>query len=220
MKLWKNMRMNITNNKVTEYINSFFRPQTEELKKLRERAEEERIPIILKETEIYLANMMEILKPKSILEIGTAVGYSAMVFKELAKDAKVVSIEKDEEMYNLAKDNICSLGYDIDIYGGDARDIIESLDETFDLVFIDASKSHYKQFFDMAEKKCQKGAIIISDNVLLKASTADSSYDKHKRHRSNIKRMREYLNYLNERKDLSTALISCGDGLAITKLDE
>src|SRR6056297_283444 len=157
MKLWKNMRMNITNNKVTEYINKFFRPQTEELKKLRDRAEEERIPIILKETEIYLANMMHIIKPKAILEIGTAVGYSAMVFKELAKDAKVISIEKDDDMYKLAKENISYLGYDIDIYQGDAREIIESLDDTFDLVFIDASKSHYKQFFDMAEKKCKRG---------------------------------------------------------------
>ena len=212
--------MNITNDKVTEYINGFYTAQTEALKKLRASAEEERIPIILKETEIYLVTMLNIIKPKSILEIGTAVGYSSMVFKEIAKDAKVISIEKDIDMYNMAKENIKSLGYDVDLYQGDAREIIESLEETFDLVFIDASKSHYKQFFDMAEKRCKKGAIIISDNVLLKASTADASYDKHKRHRSNIKRMREYLNYLNEREDLSTALISCGDGLAITKLNE
>jgi predicted O-methyltransferase YrrM len=212
--------MNITNDKVTEYINGFYRPLTEDLKNLRERSEEERVPIILKETETYLINFLKILKPKSVLEIGTAVGYSSMVFKEVLKDAKIVTLEKDEDMAKIAKENMISMGYDIDIYQGDAREVIESLSDTFDLVFIDAAKSHYREFFDMSIKKCKRGAVIISDNVLLKASTADDSYDINRRHKSNIKKMREYLNYLNERKDLSTAILSCGDGLAITKLDE
>ncbi|MBK5253029.1 MAG: O-methyltransferase [Peptostreptococcaceae bacterium] len=214
--------MNITNDIVTEYIHNFYRPLSVELDDLREVSEEENIPIILKETENFLVTFLKITKPKKILEIGTAIGYSSIVFANSLEDVRITTIEKDNDLYIKAKSNLdrFNLNSRINIFSGDAIDVIKTLNDDYDFVFIDASKSHYKDFFEAAEKKCLKGAVIVSDNVLLKASTVDASFDKGRRHRTNIKRMREFLNYLNEREDLSTALISCGDGLAITKLNE
>lgn len=214
--------MNITNDIVTEYIHNFYKPLSNELDDLREQAENDNIPIILKETENFLVNFLKITKPKKILEIGTAVGYSSIVFATALPGVKITTIEKDEELYTLARYNIerFALTGRINLFSGDASEIIKTLNADYDFVFIDASKSHYRDFFKAAEKKCLNGAIIVSDNVLLKASTVDDSFDKSRRHRTNIKRMREFLNYLNEREDLSTSILSCGDGLAITKLND
>ncbi len=202
--------MNITNELVTEYINGFYRPMTSELGELRDEAEAAKVPIILRETESFLNFITATVRPRKILEIGTAVGYSAQVFAMCG--AEVVTIEKDEKMAQTAAHNIekSPFAEKIKILVGDGEDIIREnfkigLD-CFDLVFLDA-----------ALPLCKSGSLIISDNVLLKAATASDSYDPSGRFKTNIKNMRRYIEYIYSHPQLQTTVIACGDGLALSR---
>lgn len=214
--------MNITNDLVTEYINGFYKSQSQDLQQLRIKSEDEKVPIILKETESFLEVLLKIVKPKSILEIGTAVGYSASFFASVCKDCKITTIEKFEEKADIAKGNIKNLGYEkeITVLTGDGEDIINSLDENmkFDFVFIDAAKSHYKRFLDASMKHISKDGVIVCDNVLFKARTASDQYDPTGKYKTNIRNMREFIKYITDHPALDTTIISCGDGLSISKL--
>ena len=214
--------MNITNDIVTDYLNFYYKPLTAQLMNLREKAEKERVPIILRETESFLRVLLGIVKPKRILEIGCAVGYSAMFFAEATK-GKVVTIEKSEEMYREALSNISKMGYSdyVSAYLGDGEEVIKSLIEkntpAFDIIFIDAAKSHYKRFFEASRGLCTRDTIIISDNVLFKGRTASDIYDPTGKYKTNIKKMREYVDFISHDSSLDNVIISCGDGLSITR---
>ena len=214
--------MNITNDLVTEYINGFYEAESEDLAKLRTDSEEKRVPIILKETESFLKTLLLMKKPLRILEIGAAVRYSSSFFAQVCPEAKIVTIEKDENIYNTAKENISRLGFDsqIRVCQGDGEEVINQLieegAEPFDLVFIDAAKSHYKRFLNAALKICRKDALIISDNILMKGQTVSDKYDPYGRHKTNIRNMKEYLEYVTSSQYLDTSLLACGDGLALS----
>ena len=214
--------MNIATEKVELYIESLYKPLTEALEKLRTEAENERVPIILKCTEMFLCSMMDIKKPKNILEIGTAVGYSTACFAEKDKNCNIVSIELDEEKYTQAVNNINDMNMSerVTILKGDAEDVIRNqlLTQQFDFVFIDAAKSHYKRFFDAAVEVCTDDAIIISDNVLLRGETAVRETDPKSRHKTNIKKMQEYIEYITSLPYANTSIVPIGDGIAITVL--
>ena len=165
-----NKTKNITNDLITEYINGFYKPIDQALMNLRLEAEEADVPIILRESEDFFNVFLSAIKPKRILEIGTAVGYSAAYFA-LQTDAYVITVEKDEIMYQKAKENIerLNLRQQIRIIQGDGEEVILALaadgEDPFDLVFIDAAKSHYQRFLDAALRLCKPGTVIISDNV-------------------------------------------------------
>jgi len=215
----------ITNPKVTEYINGFYRPLNEELGVLRSQAEEEGVPIILKETEDYLNTLLSIVKPERILEIGTAVGYSAAYFA-MKTGARVVTIEKSEEVHQTACRNIETLGLSgqVRLLCGDGEEMTHLLTEegetAFDLVFIDAAKSHYKRFLDASMKLCRPGTVIVSDNVLFQAKVVSDEYDPYGKHKTNIRRMREFIEYIYDHPQLETSLIACGDGVAVSRVKE
>lgn len=214
--------MNITNDLVTAYICDHYKPINEDLAKLREIGEQDRVPIILKETELVLNTLLELKKPVKILEIGTAIGYSSIYFASICPDAEIYTIEKNETMLQAARHNIETAGLTHRIHSlcGDGQEQIEKLADQgigdFDFVFIDAAKSHYKRFFDAAVKHCVKGALIISDNILQKAMTVSDEYDTHGKHKTNIRKMREYVEYIVGDSTLRTSLLSVGDGLAIS----
>lgn len=214
--------MNITNDLVTEYINSFYKPQTSQLEDLRFTSEKEAVPIILKETESFLEVFLRSFRPKSILEVGTAVGYSASFFAEVCKDSSIITIEKFEDKAQIAKSNIKKLGYNnqIQVLTGDGEEIINSFDkdEKFDFIFIDAAKSHYKRFLDASLDHITQDGIIICDNVLFKARTVSDKYDPTGKYKTNIRNMREFLQYINNHPLLTTTIISCGDGLSISTI--
>lgn len=212
--------MNITNDKVTEYIQGFYKPLNNNFETLRRSAEKDRVPIILKETESFLQFFMRLERPKSVLEIGTAVGYSALMFASMGAD--VVTVEKDESVAEVAAKNIAEMDYadKIKVLTGDGEEAIRQNIETgrtFDLVFIDAAKSHYRRFLEAAMPHCHEGTVIISDNVLLKAATASDDFDPNGRFKTNIKNMRLYLEYISEHPKLDTVVLSCGDGLALSR---
>ena len=201
--------MSITDEKIVELIDSFHSPVSYKLGKLREFCEKDSVPLILRETESYLNIFLKITKPTNILEIGTAYGYSACYFATVCDGSHITTIERSPHMFEHAVPNIKLMGLEdrIDIKFGD-------------LIFIDASKSHYREFFDRAEMLARPGASIICDNMLIHGYLTGSTVDPRRRHRTSVKRMKEFLEYLKGRKDLTISLLSCGDGLAVIKLND
>lgn len=222
--------MNIVNDKVTEYLNDLYKPLNSYLEALRLDAEEKHVPIILRDTESCLLNYLRIKKPLRILEIGTAVGYSSICFAAVCPEAQIVSLEVSEDMYRIASDNIetCGLSQRISIVLGDAAESLRTLSESmedvevqgFDMVFIDASKGHYKEFWDGSVPLCRKGAVILSDNVLFKARTVSDEYITENRQKTMVRRMREYNAYITDLDYADTAILSVGDGIAVSVLKD
>ena len=220
-----NKTRHITNPQVTDYMNGFYKAASPELDALRRQAETDDVPIILKETEDYLNTLLAMVKPKRILEIGTAVGYSAAYFA-VKSGADVVTIEKGEDVHLTAKSNIEALGLtgQVRLYCGDGEEetmkLLEAGEEAFDLVFIDAAKSHYKRFLDAALKLSHPGTVIVADNVLFQAKTVSDEYDPSGKHKTNIRRLREFIEYVYDHPALETSLTACGDGLTISVVKE
>ena len=224
--------MGFTSDKVTDYIRSFYRPLDEDLGRFREFNEENDVPLILKETESFLSLLLEMTRPKRILEIGTAYGYSALFFARKLPDAVITTIDRNVHMIPVADSSFEDRpeGSRIDFRTGDAENILEEMVEEmkadpeghppYDFVFIDAGKSHYRAFFDMAEQLAGPGSLIVCDNILMHGWTVDRSYEGAKRHRTNVKYMRQFIEYINERKDLTVSLLSSGDGLAVIRLND
>lgn len=214
--------MNITNDIVTAYINGYYKPLNENLEELRLTGEKDRVPIILKETEMFLGTLLELKQPKKILEIGTAIGYSAIYFATKCPSCEVYTIEKDEMAYQAAKTNIETFGLSQRIHQflGDGEEQIDKIKDMgimdFDFVFIDAAKSHYKRFLESSLNVALDNTLVVSDNILQKAMTASDIYDEARKHKTNIRKMREYVEFICHDPELSTSLLSVGDGLALS----
>ena len=188
------------------------------LDKIKEKALEEHIPIIMDDTLEVIGKHLEKEKPKRILEIGTAVGYSAICFsKFLDKDGVIDTIERDEERIKEAKINIKEMNLEnvINIYEGDAIEILPTLDEKYDVVFIDAAKGKYPFFLKEALRMINKNGIIFADNILYKGYVM-SDYNKHKQ-RTAVRNLREYIKEITENPNLETEILEVGDGLAVSK---
>ena len=157
-------------------------------------------------------------KPKRILEIGTAVGYSASQFAKYAENAVIDTIELNEERYNEAKINIKKIGVDdrINLYLGNAVEILPTLNFEYDIVFIDANKGKYPVFLQEGIRLVRPEGIIIADNVLYKGYVM-SDYNKHKQ-RTAVRHLREYIKEAMENEILETEILEVGDGLAITRV--
>lgn len=218
--------MNITNEIITEYLNKFYFENTDGLNQLRKEAEENRVPIILRDTELLLKTLINLMKPKNILEIGTAVGYSSSFFASLSDDIHITTIEANEDIYYKAINNIKKLGYEerINVCLGDAREVLEDLKKThsssFDFVFIDAAKSHYRSFWDLSIPLIKDESMIVCDNILMKGMTASDEYDRFKRHKTNIRHMRDFLDYINNLDYAQTSTLAVGDGLALSIINK
>ena len=218
--------MNITNKVVKEYINGFYKERTTALCELRKEAEANHVPIILRDTEDLLESLVLLKKPTKILEIGAAVGYSSSFFTSLDENIKVTTIEADEKTYETAKANIKKLGYEdrITLLFGDAREVLEKLaennDNDYDLVFIDAAKSHYKAFWDLSMPIVKDDALVICDNILMKGMTASDEFDVKKKYKTSIRKMRDFLDYINSLEYAKTTTLSVGDGITISILNK
>lgn len=217
--------MNITNDKITEYINGFYQPVNSKLAELRQQAEEQRVPIILKETESLILNLVRMKKPKRILEIGTAVGYSALCFASVCEECHVITIESNLEKYHTASANIEKFGmsHRIEVRFGDGAEVLEDMYKEqcgdFDMIFIDAAKSHYRKFWDNSVKLCRPSCWVLSDNVLMKGMTVSDEYDKGGKHKTNIRNMREFVKYIHSLPYCTTSVMSAGDGLALSLIN-
>ena len=190
----------------------------QELEKIKQKALEEHIPIIMDDTLEVIENYLKENKPQRILEIGTAVGYSAICFTEiLAEDGQIDTIERDSERVKEAKENIkkAEVENKINIYEGDAVEILPTLKSKYDVIFIDAAKGKYPFFLKEALRMLNKNGIIFADNILYKGYVM-SDYNKHKQ-RTAVRNLREYIKEVNENPELETEILEVGDGLAISK---
>ena len=190
-----------------------------ELEKIKEKALENHIPIIMDDTLEVIAKILTEKKPKRILEIGAAVGYSAMCFsKYLAEDGLIDTIERDEERIEEAKQNFKKVEVEnkINLYEGDAVEILPTLNEKYDVVFIDAAKGKYPFFLKEALRMLNQDGIIFADNILYKGYVM-SDYNKHKQ-RTAVRNLREYIKETTENPNLETEILEVGDGLAISKM--
>ena len=190
----------------------------EELKKIKEKALEEHIPIIMDDTLEVIDKYLKENKPKRMLEIGTAVGYSAICFTEfLDEDGIIDTIEREPERVKEARENIKKAEVEgkINIYEGDAVEILPTLTGKYDAVFIDAAKGKYPFFLKESLRMLAPDGIIFADNILYKGYVL-SDYNKHKQ-RTAVRNLREYIKETTEDEKLETKILEVGDGLAITK---
>lgn len=186
---------------------------------IKQKALDEHIPIIMDDTLEYLDNMFKEAHIENILEIGTAIGYSAICFsKYLSETGKIDTIERDEERSKEAKENIkqMELSEKINIYVGDAVEILPSFNRKYDIIFIDAAKGKYPFFLSEALRMSKSGTFIIADNILYKGYVM-SDYNKHKQ-RTAVRNLREYIKEVQENPNLETEILEIGDGLCISKV--
>jgi len=191
----------------------------EKFNEIKEHAIERHIPIIMDDTLNVIEERLRARRTNRILEIGTAVGYSAICFSEFLEPNGIIdTIERDEERIKEAKENIKIIDNNkkINIYEGDAVEILPTINEKYDMIFIDAAKGKYPFFLDQALRLLKKDGIIFADNILYKGYVM-SDYNKHKQ-RTAVTHLREYIKLTTEDPQLNTEILEVGDGLAITTM--
>ncbi len=187
------------------------------IEQIRIKARENYVPILQDVSLEFIEKILEERKPKTILEVGTAVGYSALCFsRHLSEGGKIITMELNEEMVKIAKENIKDNGMEnvIEVVHSDAYEYMKTLDEKFDVVFIDAAKGQYMKYLDEAMRLTKSGSIIIADNVLFKGRVL-GEYNEHK-HRTAVNRLREYLKRIEEDERLDSSIYDIGDGIAVS----
>lgn len=212
----------ITHDYMHDYINSLIKDSAGKYKEMEDFAIENKVPIAQKETAKFLEFMVSMKRPKKILELGTAIGYSSILMYEASNtNPDIVTIERDEKMIELAKINLKKYELDkkIIIKQGDCLEILESLDEKFDIIFMDAGKGHYNHFLPHCLRLLKDDGIIIADNVLFRGMVASDDLVK-RRKITIVKRMRKYLDMVSKDDSLITSVIPMGDGIAVTKRRE
>ena len=210
--------MNRINN---EYISSFIEDIIIDCDflELRKFAEKENVPIMKLESKEFLKSLLAIKRPKSILEIGTAIGYSSLVFDKYS-DAKITTIELSEDMAHIAQENFNKYNIDINLINDDAEKALTKLNQGFDFVFIDANKSNYKFYFDYIDKNLlNNGGVIVADNILFRGEVCNDDLVE-KRKITIVKRLRNFLAYITRRDDYQTSIIPIGDGISVSVKEE
>lgn len=181
---------------------------------LRKYAIENDVPIMNSQTKELIISILEIAKPKKILEIGTAIGYSSLCFKKYT-GADITTIELDKETADVARENFKKYNVDINLINDDAMKALRDINQGFDFIFIDANKSRYLDYFKITSKLLNKGGIIIADNVLFRGEVCNDDIME-KRKNTLVKRLRNFLAYITDLEDFTTSVIPIGDGLTIS----
>ena len=187
------------------------------LKEIEKYAKENKVPIMQKDGIKFLTNYVQEQGVKSILEVGTAIGYSAICMALVDPKIKITTIERDEERIQEAKENFKKVGVEdkIHLYEGDALEILPTLNGKYDMVFIDAAKGKYPFFLKEALRMINENGIIFADNILYKGYVM-SDYNKHKQ-RTAVRNLREYIKEVTEDPNLETEILEVGDGLAVSR---
>ncbi|QKY69535.1 O-methyltransferase [Lentibacillus sp. CBA3610] len=204
--------------KITEYLMQSLPANEARVTELEQTAEKDGVPIMDPLGMNFVMQLIRLTNPGRILEIGTAIGYSALRMLEANPDAQIVTIEKDEERFQQAKRNIKDASKEdhIDIVYGDAIDYLQQVkDSTFDLVLIDAAKGKYQCFFELSAPLLTNGGLILSDNVLFKGYVADSE-KQHPNYQVIAEKIRTYNDWLINHPDFTTSIVPIGDGIAIS----
>jgi predicted O-methyltransferase YrrM len=209
----------ITDERLAAYINSLAKELTPVLAEIEREALAERIPVIRKETQSLLKLLLAVRRPEKILEVGAAVGFSALLMAEYApKGAQVTTIEHDEKRISAARENFVRVGRgsQITLLEGDAAEILPSLDGPYDLIFMDAAKGQYLAFLPEVLRLLAPDGVLVSDNVLQGGDITESRFAVTRRNRTIHSRMRAYLYELTHREGLVTSVLPVGDGVTVS----
>ncbi len=213
----------VVDERLVTYINSLDSGNTEVLDTIEKEALDSYVPIIRKEMQSFLKLLLAMNKPKRILEVGTAVGFSAILMAEYNPyPCEIVTIENYDKRIPIARENFFRAGKEkqITLIEGDATEVLKStdapFDEPFDLIFMDAAKGQYINFMPDIMRLLKKDGVLVSDNVLQDGDIIESHFVVTRRNRTIYKRMREYLYELTHREDLVTAVLPIGDGITVS----
>ena len=210
------------NDRLTGYIDSLYKGNTDFLDRLEKEALSRHIPIIRKDTQALIRFILAVKKPGQILEIGTAVGFSAILMAEYSgDDCRITTIENYKKRIPLAKKNIEESGFShrIKLLEGDADLILPSLQESFDMIFIDAAKAQYPFYLKEAERLLNPKGLIAADNCLQDGDILESRYAVERRNRTIHKRMREFLHEITASDKFTSVVLPIGDGVTLAIKD-
>ena len=209
----------IVNERIVSYIHSLERSNGEVCDEIEEFAHQTNVPIIRKEMESFLRVLIEIKKPKRILELGTAIGYSAILMaNSMPEDCRITTIENYDKRIPIAKENFKRAGVEdkVELLEGDALEILQKLNEPYDFVFMDAAKAQYPVYLKEIMRLLPVGGILVADNVLQDGELVESRYAVERRNRTIHSRMREYLYEVKNMRELETTIIPIGDGITLS----
>ena len=209
----------IVDERMVAFINSFDKGNTPFLNEIEKFAIETEVPIIRKEMQVFLRFLLTMKKPLRILEVGTAIGFSALLMSEYAPlECQITTIEKYEPRIPIARENFKKAGKEakITLLEGDATEILKELDGSYDLIFMDAAKGQYIHFMPDILRLLAVDGLLVSDNVLQDGDVIESRYAVVRRNRTIHTRMREYLYELTHHPELETCILPVGDGITLS----
>lgn len=209
----------IVEERLITYINSLDSGNTEILEKIENEARAGLVPIIRKETQNLLKLLLAMQRPKRILEVGTAVGFSALLMEEYNPvECRITTIENYAKRIPVAKENFLRAGRQnvIELIEGDAAEVLKTLQEPYDFIFMDAAKGQYINFLPEVMRLLKSGGVLVSDNVLQDGDIIESRFAVTRRNRTIHKRMRDYLYEITHMEELTTSVLPIGDGVTIS----
>lgn len=209
----------VVEERLVTYINSLETGNTEILDEIEREALRSDVPIIRKEMQTFLKVFLAMKRPARILEVGTAVGFSAILMAEYNPGAcEIITIENYEKRIPIARENFKRAGKEsvITLLTGDAKEVLPTIEEPFDFIFMDAAKGQYIHFLPEVFRLLKSGGTLISDNVLQDGDIIQSRFAVTRRNRTIHKRMREYLYTLTHHEELTTAVLPIGDGITVS----
>ncbi|MED1863135.1 O-methyltransferase [Fictibacillus nanhaiensis] len=205
---------------LNQYIEKIIPTRSEQVLKMEQYAKEHNVPIMDLTGMETLLSYVRLKKPNRILEVGTAIGYSAIRMALACENAEIISIERDEERYNIAKDNVRSFHLEsrITLLFGDANELQSQVENyaPYDFIFIDAAKGQYQNFFDHYSSMLSPDGIIVTDNVLFRGYVADESGLESRRLRSLVKKIRSFNEYMMQHPDYQSSILPVGDGMMVS----
>ncbi len=209
----------IVEERLTSYLHSLEQENSKILEEIEKEALADHVPIIRKEMQSFLKVLLRIQRPGRVLEVGTAVGFSAILMSEyVSEDARITTIENYEKRIQEARANFRRAGRDgqITLLEGDAMDVLPELNGPYDFIFMDAAKGQYMAYFPEVLRLLSPGGILLSDNVLQDGEIIQSRFAVERRDRTIHSRMREYLYTLKHHPELETSIVPLGDGAALS----
>lgn len=209
----------IVDERIVTFMNSLEQPESPLLEEIEQEALDLGVPIIRRETKSLLKVLLTLAKPLRILEVGTAVGFSALVMNAYAPEgSRITTIEKYEKRIPIAKQNFARAGKesDITLIEGDALEVMKGLKGPYDFIFMDAAKGQYIHYLPEAVRLLAVGGLLVSDNVLQDGDVIESRFAVERRNRTIHSRMREYLYELKHSREFETTILPVGDGVALS----
>lgn len=209
----------IVDERMRSFINSYASPNSDMLDDLEKFSLETNVPIVRKEMQTLLKFLLAAKKPLNILEVGTAIGFSAILMAENTDaETHITTIEKYEKRIPVAKENFEKFGVEsrITFIEGDATEVLAGLDGKYDFIFMDAAKGQYINFLPDILRLMPEGGMLVSDNVMQDGDILESKFAVERRNRTIYKRMRDYLFELTHNESLTTVILPVGDGVTLS----